>query len=105
VIPVRFPFSGLSQTKLRPAIVLADAGREDWVLRQVTSNAYGDPRAIELGQTDFAVGSLHVVSYARPGRLFTASRSLMQTQVGKLKAQRLGEIIESVVTLLRGGAC
>ena len=103
VILVRFPFSDLSQTKLRPAIVLADAGREDWVLCQVTSNAYADPRAIELGQVDFAMGSLHVVSYARPGKLFTASHSLIEAQVGKLKAQRLGEIIESVVTLLRGG--
>ena len=36
VVLVRFPFSGLSQTKLRPAIVLADAGRGDLVLCQVT---------------------------------------------------------------------
>jgi mRNA interferase MazF len=29
VVVVRFPFSDLSQTKLRPAVVLADAGRGD----------------------------------------------------------------------------
>ena len=29
VVLVRFPFSDLSQTKLRPAVVLADAGRGD----------------------------------------------------------------------------
>jgi hypothetical protein len=28
---VRFPFSDLSQAKLRPAVVLADAGRGDWI--------------------------------------------------------------------------
>jgi len=39
-----------------------------------------------------------------PESLSPASRSLMETQVGKLKAQQLGEIIESVVTILRGGA-
>lgn len=27
---VRFPFSDLSQSKLRPAVCLADAGRGDW---------------------------------------------------------------------------
>ena len=36
VVLVRFPFSDLSQTKLRPAVTLADAGREDWVLCQIT---------------------------------------------------------------------
>ena len=36
VVLVRFPFSDLSESKLRPAVVLADAGRGDWVLCQVT---------------------------------------------------------------------
>ena len=48
VVLVRFPFSDLSQTKLRPAVVLADAGRGDWILCQVTSNPYGDPRAVRF---------------------------------------------------------
>ena len=32
VVLVPFPFSDLSEAKLRPAIVLADAGRNDWIL-------------------------------------------------------------------------
>ena len=43
---VPFPFSDLSHTKVRPAICLADAGRGDWILCQVTSNSYGDSRAV-----------------------------------------------------------
>jgi mRNA interferase MazF len=34
VVLVPFPFSDLSQAKLRPAVVLAEAGRGDWVLCQ-----------------------------------------------------------------------
>ena len=49
VVLVPFPFSDLSQAKLRPAVVLADAGRGDWILCQVTSNPYGDARAVPLG--------------------------------------------------------
>ena len=41
---VRFPFSDLLQTKLRPAVVLAYTGWGDWILCQVTSNPYGDAR-------------------------------------------------------------
>jgi mRNA interferase MazF len=44
VVLVPFPFSDLSQSKLRPAIVLADAGKGDYVLCQITSNVYSDSR-------------------------------------------------------------
>lgn len=56
VVLVPFPFSDLSKTKLRPAVVLADAGRGDFVLCQVTSNAYADPLAIGIAASDFARG-------------------------------------------------
>jgi mRNA interferase MazF len=74
VVLVRFPFSDLSRAKLRPAIVLAHAGRGDAVLCQVTSKSYGDARAIAIGATDLTTGSLRVASFARPGKLFTAKR-------------------------------
>lgn len=58
VVLIPFPFSDLSQAKLRPAVVLADVGRGDWILCQVTSNPYGDSRAIMLTDASFATGSL-----------------------------------------------
>lgn len=84
VVVVPFPFSDLSQAKLRPALVLADAGRGDWILCQITSNPYGDGRAVMLTDASFRTGSLRMVSYARPGKLFTANRDLMTAQVGSL---------------------
>lgn len=72
VVLVPFPFSDLSQSKVRPAVCLADAGRGDWVLCQVTSRSYGDPMAIPLEAADFASGGLLVASFARPGKRFTA---------------------------------
>lgn len=91
VVLVRFPFSDLSQSKLRPALC------------QVTSNPYGDPRAVRLEEGSFASGSLRAASYARPGKLFTASEDLMMAQIGNLKPEPFRGIIHSVVTLLRAG--
>jgi mRNA interferase MazF len=62
VILVRFPFSDLSQTKLRPAVILADSGRWDSILCQVTSKPYGDERAIKLDDASFCEGSLRATS-------------------------------------------
>ena len=101
VVLVPFPFSDLSQAKLRPAVALGDAGRGDWILCQVTSKPYGDPNAIPLVEADFASGSLRTESYARPGKLFTASRELMVSQVASLQAESLGRIVDGVVAILR----
>jgi hypothetical protein len=52
--PLRF--SDLSQSTLRPAACLADAGRGNWVLRQIASGFYGDPTAAPPDATDFTTG-------------------------------------------------
>jgi mRNA interferase MazF len=101
VVLVAFPFSDLSHSKLRPAVVLAYAERDDWMLCQITSKSYGDYHAIEIDDEDFETGSLRLVSYVRPGKLFTANNSIIKSQVGVLNGDAFGEIIEAVVKILR----
>ncbi len=103
VVLVTFPFSDLSQSKLRPAVVLAKAGRNDWVLAQITSNAYSDSRVTKLTDDDFSSGSLRTISYARPAKLFTANDTLIAAQVGRLTSDTLKQIVEAVCELLREG--
>jgi mRNA interferase MazF len=103
VVLVPFPFSDLSNSKLRPAVALSDAGKGDWILCQVTSKPYADPLAIELDNNSFAAGSLQMVSYARPGKLFTASQTLLVRRIGTLKADAPRQIVDAVVALLRRG--
>ena len=98
---IPFPFSDLSQTKLRPADVLADADRGDWVLCQITSSPYADSRALLLDASDFKSGTLRTVSYVRPGKLFTASSNLFATPIGALNDASFARIIEAVVALIR----
>jgi mRNA interferase MazF len=103
VVLVPFPFSDLSESKLRPAVVLAEISRDDFVLCQVTSNPYADPNAVELTDGEFEEGSLMRVSYARPGKLFTASFQLFEGEAEALKKEPRTEIVEQVVRLLRSG--
>ena len=100
VVLVPFPFSDLSQSKLRPAVVLADAAKGDWILCQVTSSPYADVRAVLLTTNDFQEGTLRIVSYARPGKLFTANSDLMVAQVGSLKSESFQRIISAIIGLL-----
>ncbi len=100
VVLVYFPFSDLTSSKLRPAVVLADVGRDDWVLCQVTSNSYGDARAIGMESADFTSGSLHRASFARPGKLFTAHASLIAGRAGVLNLDKFSAIRDAVVSVI-----
>ena len=100
VVIVPFPFSDLTTSKLRPAVMLAEAGRGDWILCQITSKSYGDERAVSLEAADFARGSLHLTSYARPGKLFTAHSSLIVNQAGYLQAGKFTAVRDAVVRMI-----
>lgn len=98
---VSFPFSDLSRSKIRPAVVLADAGRGDWLLCQVTSNPYADTNAVALEDKDFASGSLRRISYARPGKLFTGNETIFAGNAGHLTRDAHHRIAGSVIALLQ----
>ena len=51
VVVISFPFSDLSASKLRPAVVLPWAGRDDLIPCQVTSNEYADSNAVRRRAT------------------------------------------------------
>ncbi|MBX2929316.1 MAG: type II toxin-antitoxin system PemK/MazF family toxin [Saprospiraceae bacterium] len=73
VVVIPFPFSDLSGSKRRPALVLADLPGDDIILCQITSQkSPKDPFAIPLINTDFISGSLPVASNIRPNRIFAA---------------------------------
>ncbi len=104
IVVVPFPFSDLSQTKKRPAVVLAAASHGDFVLCQITSNRYADPLAIEIAPGDVTGGSLQSTSFARPGKLFTAHDSLIIKQVGVLSEPVRNRVIGAVVKILGDSA-
>jgi mRNA interferase MazF len=103
VVLVPFPFSDLSASKLRPALVLADVGRGDWILCQITSNPYGDPNAVPLSEHAFRLGSLRLDSFVRPGKLFTASESLMLSEAGIVTGLILSKVADTVMALISSG--
>lgn len=96
VVVIPFPFSDLSQAKPRPTVVLAAAGRGDWLLCMVTTNTYSDSGAIRIDAADLEWGALRQVSFVRPGKLFTAHESLIGQAIGQLRALAFDRVREAV---------
>jgi mRNA interferase MazF len=100
VVVVPFPFSDLSLTKRRPALVVANVRGDDLVLCQITSQDRGDPDALTLVDADFAQGGLDRASYVRPGRLFTADQSIVVRIAGTLRSDVMARVTARLVELL-----
>lgn len=101
VVIVPFPFSDLSGTRLRPALVLAETGRDDWLLCQITSKAYIDPTAVRLTDAELSKGTLDTVSFARPMKLFTAHIDLIVRRVAILNDETFRAILTVTITSLQ----
>ncbi len=101
IVVVEFPFSDLSGSKLRPAVVLCGTGRGDWLLCQITSNPHSDPDAIKITPAELAKGTLSLISFARPTKLFTANETLMVKRVAILGDAPFGEILSAIINTLQ----
>jgi mRNA interferase MazF len=99
VVVVPFPFSDLSQSKRRPALILAVLPGDDRILCQITSRAVRDNDAITLDRSDFQHGALHQPSNVRPNRLFTADEGIFIRRVGRLTTLKVDEVIQQVVSV------
>ncbi len=100
VVVIPFPFSDLSGSKKRPALVLTDLPGNDIILCQITSQAKKDKFVIAFTNNDFATGSLPVDSYIRPNRIFTADKNIIIRKAGTLTATLTKKIIQEIVSIL-----
>jgi len=100
IVSVPFPFSDLSGSKKRPALVIAALKGDDIILCQITSSSYGDPYSIPLQSGDFVHGSLHKESFIRPNKIFTAEYSIIAKIVGHLSPEKVSEVVAAIYGLM-----
>jgi len=101
IVVVPFPFSDLTQSKRRPALVIADLTGKDVILCQITSQWVNDEYAILIDDKDFDEGNLSQRSHIRPNRIFTADSSIILYSVGHIKKKMIDEVIDKLIEILR----
>jgi mRNA interferase MazF len=100
VVVLPFPFSDLSASKRRPALVLANLSGEDIILCQITSQALKDSYSVTLFERDLVSGELIKESNVRPNRIFTASKTIISYKVATVNQTKLLEVRDKIVSLL-----
>jgi len=101
VVVLAFPFSDLSASKRRPALVITPLQGDDIILCMITSKAIKDSNAIRLTNSDFVSGGLSRQSNVRPNRLFTADSRIILRSIGKLSDDKMKEVVKAIVKIIQ----
>ena len=101
IVVIPFPFSDLSGSKKRPALVVATMQGDDVILCQITGQFTRDDYAIPLTTNEMKQGALNQpVSHIRPNRLFTADSAIINRKVAALKDDTLQEVIDAIIDII-----
>jgi mRNA interferase MazF len=97
IILVPFPFTDLSETKLRPAVLLwVDSKGQDVTLCFISSQGIDrvtdDEFVILPSDPEFAQTGLKSSSKVRVARIITLEKSLLQRRLGQLSPQQLQQL-------------
>lgn len=96
VVVLPFPFSDLSSSKKRPALVVTNLKGEDLILLQITSNKKFDSYSINLTDNDFSQGKINIDSKIRPNKIFTADKSIILYKIGTININKQKEVLEKL---------
>jgi mRNA interferase MazF len=100
IVVIPFPFSDLSNSKKRPAMVLATLKGDDIILCQITGSR-SDEYSIKFNNGDFEKGKLvHENNYIRPNRIFTADKSIILYKIGTLNNNKIDEAIKKLIEII-----
>jgi len=73
-----FPYTNLTDKKIRPCLVISNEMNQDIILCQITSQQIKrDEFSIELKQNETKQGSLKINSYIRVNMIFIADKSII----------------------------
>ena len=96
-----FPFTDLTQRRLRPCLVLSEEMNRDLILCQITSKlSKKDKYVVELKKQETLEGTLDLDSYIRTNMLFTASKDQIINFVCKIQRRKYLEMINSIIKII-----
>ncbi len=101
IVLVNYPFSDLTSSKLRPAVVLAEVSDGDYILCQITTKPYRSRVVIPIEPNMDSKSGLRQLSYVRTEKLFTGHESVIWEQIGSLSEGTQDAIVNSIISILR----
>ena len=101
VVVTPFPFSDLTSSVKRPALVITALKGEDVILCQITSKERDDIHQISLNKKDFSQGRLKINCFIKPSILFTLRNSIILYKAGKINKSKITEVEDKICSIIK----
>ena len=94
IVVLSYPFTDLTNTKSRPALVVHSADDDDVILCAISSRKQ-DQHCVALSHAD-----LRVQSFIRLNKIFTADKKLIGYKVGEIRKEKMKEVMAGLVNII-----
>jgi mRNA interferase MazF len=101
MVVVPFPYTDLSNSKMRPALIITEIDNNDYILLQITSQRYDDRFSIAINKGDLSEGYLKFDSFVKFSKIFTGNDEIISKSIGKLNEKKINEIIDNLILMVK----
>ena len=104
MVLVPFPFTDMSQSKLRPVLVISNISysktSSDFICCGITSNLNNKKNSILLENSDMKDGVLAKKSRIKFDNIFTLQKDLAVRKIGQINSKKLNLVVNSIIKLI-----
>ncbi len=103
IVVVNFPFTDISQTKKRPALVISNTtvnNTGDYLLVQITSQVKNDGFSVPILPQDFLQHPLPLTSFVRIHKIFLLNESLIVNKATSVSFHFQEDVTSRIISLL-----
>lgn len=100
IVLVDFPFSDLTRTKKRPALVINSLSGENAILCQITTKRRNIQKYEILLPKESCIGDIRFNSFIYLDMIFTLHKSLIRRKIGEIDNLRIKQVINQKIKLI-----
>jgi len=105
VVIIRFPFTDLSSSKKRPALIISNEKINqtgDYLMVQITSKEKSDLFSLEISVTNYTdFNELPLKSFIRLHKIFLLNETLIISKATSVRHEFLNKVIISIIELIK----
>lgn len=104
IVYIKFPFTDLSNYKLRPALIISNSEynkKDNVILIWIFWNEWIKEFSMNIEEDDLKSWKMLKISFLRFQNIFTLDKKLIERKIGEIKKKKLNKVIEKIQNYIK----